>query len=200
MPNKIQKELKKIAQEIIATQGVVDFEKTYHQTLSLFEKLVVLKNTEAPEKDTWKEMESNYSQAIDFIEVEKVPEQVLNLNRKEIPPLMETIKEIVTEFPEVDLNQIEKQEPLKHPPIKNLNDHFSKGLQIDLNDRLAFIKYLFETNIQEYQRVVSQIVTFSNWEEAQNFVVQIVKPDYNNWEGKEIYEERFFKIIENNFI
>lgn len=200
MPNKIQKELKKIAQEIIATQGVVDFEKTYHQTLSLFEKLVVLKNTEAPEKDTWKEMESNYSQAIDFIEVEKVPEQVLNLNRKEIPPLMETIKEIVTEFPEVDLKQIETQEPLKHPPIKNLNDHFSKGLQIDLNDRLAFIKYLFETNIQEYQRVVSQIVTFSNWEEAQNFVVQIVKPDYNNWEGKEIYEERFFKIIENNFI
>lgn len=190
MPNKIQKELKKIAQEIIATQGAVDFEKTYHQTLSLFEKLVVLKNTEAPEKDTWKEMESNYSQAIDFIEVEKVPEQVLNLNRKEI----------VTEFPEVDLKQIETQGPLKHPPIKNLNDHFSKGLQIDLNDRLAFIKHLFETNIQEYQRVVSQIVTFSNLEEAQNFVVQIVKPDYNNWEGKEIYEERFFKIIENNFI
>ena len=200
MPNKIQKELKKIAQEIIATQGAVDFEKTYHQTLSLFEKLVVLKNTEAPEKDTWKEMESNYSQAIDFIEVEKVPEQVLNLNRKEIPPLMETIKEIVTEFPEVDLKQIETQGPLKHPPIKNLNDHFSKGLQIDLNDRLAFIKHLFETNIQEYQRVISQIVTFSNLEEAQNFVVQIVKPDYNNWEGKEIYEERFFKIIENNFI
>jgi len=112
---------------------------------------------------------------------------------------METIKEIVVEFPKVDLKQTETQELQKHPPIKNLNDHFSKGLQIDLNDRLAFIKHLFETNIQEYQRVVSQIVTFSNWEEAQSFVLQIVKPDYNNWEGKEIYEARFFKIIENNF-
>ena len=199
MPNKIQEELKKIAQEIIATEESVDFEKTYHQALYLFEKLVVLKNTEAAEKDTWKEMESNYNQAIDFVEVKKEPEQVLDQNREETLPLVETIKEIVTEFPKVDLKQTETQELQKHPPIKNLNDHFSKGLQIDLNDRLAFIKHLFETNIQEYQRVVSQIVTFSNWEEAQNFVVQIVKPDYNNWEGKEIYEEHFLKIIENNF-
>ncbi len=199
MPNKIQEELKKIAQEIIATEESVDFEKTYHQALCLFEKLVVLKNNEAAEKDTCKEMESNYNQAIDFIEVKKEPEQVLDQNIEETLPLMETIKEIITEFPKVDLKQTETQELQKHPPIKNLNDHFSKGLQIDLNDRLAFIKYLFETNIQQYQRVVSQIVTFSNWEEAQNFVVQIVKPDYNNWEGKEIYEERFLKIIENNF-
>ena len=199
MPNKIQEELKKIAQEIIATEESVDFEKTYHQALCLFEKLVVLKNNEAAEKDTWKEMESTHNQAIDFIEVKKEPEQVLDQNTEETLPLMETIKEIVTEFPKVDLKQTETQELQKHPPIKNLNDHFSKGLQIDLNDRLAFIKHLFETNIQEYQRVVSQIVTFSNWEEAQNFVVQIVKPDYNNWEGKEIYEERFLKIIENNF-
>ena len=199
MPNKIQEELKKIAQEIIATEESVDFEKTYHQALYLFEKLVVLKNTEAAEKDTWKEMESNYNQAIDFIEVKKEPEQVLDQNKEETLSLIETIKEIVAEFPKVDLKQTETQELQKHPPIKNLNDHFSKGLQIDLNDRLAFIKHLFETNIQEYQRVVSQIVTFSNWEEAQNFVVQIVKPDYKNWVGKQIYEERFLKIIKNNF-
>ena len=199
MPNKIQEELKKIAQEIIATKGSVDFEKIYYQTLSLFEKLVVLKNAEVAKKETWKDMESNYNKAIDFIEVKKEPVKVLGQNREEILPLMETIKEIVAEFPKVDLKQTETQELQKHPPIKNLNDHFSKGLQIDLNDRLAFIKHLFETNIQEYQRVVSQIVTFSNWEEAQSFVLQIVKPDYNNWEGKEIYEARFFKIIENNF-
>jgi len=199
MPNKIQEELKKIAQEIIATKGSVDFEKIYYQTLSLFEKLVVLKNAEVAKKETWKDMESNYNKAIDFIELKKEPVKVLGQNREEILPLMETIKEIVVEFPKVDLKQTETQELQKHPPIKNLNDHFSKGLQIDLNDRLAFIKHLFETNIQEYQRVVSQIVTFSNWEEAQSFVLQIVKPDYNNWEGKEIYEARFFKIIENNF-
>ena len=103
MPNKIQEELKKIAQEIIATEGSVDFEKTYHQTLSLFEKLVVLKNTQVVEKDTWKDMESNYNKAIDFIELKKEPVKVLGQNREEILPLMETIKEIVAEFPKVDL-------------------------------------------------------------------------------------------------
>ena len=85
MPNKIQEELKKIAQEIIATKGSVDFEKTYYQTLSLFEKLVVLKNAEVAKKETWKDMESNYNKAIDFIELKKEPVKVLGQNREEIP-------------------------------------------------------------------------------------------------------------------
>jgi hypothetical protein len=28
----------------------------------------------------------------------------------------------------------------------------------------------------------------------------MVKPDYNNWEGKQDYEERFMDIIEKNFV
>ena len=119
MPNKIQEELKKIAQEIIATEGSVDFEKTYHQTLSLFEKLVVLKNTQVVEKDTWKDMESNYNQAIDFIEVKKEPVHVLDQNREEIPPLMETIKEIVTEFPKVVVRFVKGSDLVeKYPTCK----------------------------------------------------------------------------------
>jgi hypothetical protein len=27
----------------------------------------------------------------------------------------------------------------------------------------------------------------------------MIKPDYNQWEGKEQYEIRFLKIVENNF-
>ena len=80
-----------------------------------------------------------------------------------------------------------------------MNDKFSKGLQIDLNDRLAFIKHLFDQNTQEYQRAISQIVTLQSWEHAQKFILEMIKPDYNQWEGKEQYETRFLKIVENNF-
>jgi hypothetical protein len=80
-----------------------------------------------------------------------------------------------------------------------LNDKFSKGLQIDINDRLAFIKHLFDKSPNEYQRAISQISTLQSWNQAKVFILEMVKPDYDNWKGKELYEERFLKIIENNF-
>jgi hypothetical protein len=82
---------------------------------------------------------------------------------------------------------------------ERLNDKFSKGLQIDINDRLAFIKHLFDKRPNEYQRAISQISTFQSWNQAKVFILEMVKPDYDNWKGKELYEERFLKIIENNF-
>jgi len=80
-----------------------------------------------------------------------------------------------------------------------LNDFLGKGIQIGLNDRLAFIKNLFEGSAEDYQRVLSQVQTYSNWEEAQQFIQEMIKPDYNNWEGKEEFEVRFLKCIESNF-
>ena len=82
---------------------------------------------------------------------------------------------------------------------KSLNDKFSKTLNIDLNDRTAFIKYLFDKNPNDYHRAISQITTLQNWEAAQKFILEMIKPDYNHWDGKEQYESRFLKIIENNF-
>ena len=82
---------------------------------------------------------------------------------------------------------------------KSLNDKFSKGLKVDLNDRLAFIKHLFDQNNKDYQRAISQIATLQSWEHAKKFILEIIKPDYNYWEGKEQYEIRFLKIVENNF-
>ena len=82
---------------------------------------------------------------------------------------------------------------------KNLNDRLKAGLKVGLNDKLAFIKHLFGGNNGDYQRVVSQLETFSTITEAQTFVNQMVKPDYSNWEGKEEYEERFMQIVSNKF-
>lgn len=82
---------------------------------------------------------------------------------------------------------------------KSLNDSVNKGLNIGLNDRLAFIKHLFEGQSEDYTRVLSQINTMGDFEEAQSFIKGKVKPDYNYWLDKEEYSERFMNIIEKSF-
>jgi hypothetical protein len=99
-------------------------------------------------------------------------------------------------FVEKKSNNDEKEDQIIK---KNINDQFSKGLQIDLNDKLAFIKQLFEEDELQYQRVISQITTLSDWIEVENFVNAIVKPEYDNWIGKDEFEKRFLKILRKNF-
>lgn len=82
----------------------------------------------------------------------------------------------------------------------SLNDKLAKGIHIDLNDRLAFIKHLFANSSEDYNRVLSQINTFNSFYETRDFVQDMVKPDYNNWEGKQEYEDRFMDIIEKKFL
>lgn len=82
---------------------------------------------------------------------------------------------------------------------ENLNDRMSKGITIGLNDRIAFMKHLFNNSSEDYNRVLSQLITFDTLGEAQNFIDTMVKPDYNNWEGKDEYEQRFMEIVEKKF-
>lgn len=81
----------------------------------------------------------------------------------------------------------------------SLNEKLSKGLNIDLNDRIAFIKHLFSNSDEDYNRVLNQLITYDSFDEAKNFIEDMVKPDYNSWEGKEDYEQRFIEIIEKKF-
>ncbi|MBC3845828.1 hypothetical protein H8K90_05525 [Winogradskyella echinorum] len=84
---------------------------------------------------------------------------------------------------------------------KSLNDKLKgQSLQIGLNDKLAFIKHLFEGKNEDYDRVISQINTTHSLGEARKLIFEMIKPDYNNWDGKEEYEERFIEIIEGKFI
>ncbi|WP_027127640.1 hypothetical protein [Gelidibacter mesophilus] len=82
---------------------------------------------------------------------------------------------------------------------KSLNDKLKHGLNIGLNDKIAFIKHLFDGQREDYERVLSQINTSSSYDEAKNLIQNIVKPDYNSWQGKEDIEERFMVIIEGKF-
>ena len=83
---------------------------------------------------------------------------------------------------------------------KSLNDKINLGgFSIGLNDKIAFIKHLFNGKSEDYDRVLSQLNTSTSLEEAKQFIDNMVKPDHNNWEGKEEFEERFMEIIESKF-
>jgi hypothetical protein len=85
------------------------------------------------------------------------------------------------------------------PKPSSLNDKLAKGISIDLNDKIAFVKHLFGNSDEDYNRVLNQLITYDSFEEAQNFIEDMVKPDYNSWEGKEDYSQRFIEIIEKKF-
>ena len=90
---------------------------------------------------------------------------------------------------------IDHQEP---KPV-SLNDSLSKSINIGLNDRIGFEKHLFSGSSEDMNRVLSQLSTFSNFDEAQEFIEDMVKPDYNNWNGKDEYATRFMEIVEKKF-
>lgn len=90
--------------------------------------------------------------------------------------------------------------PKKEVHTKSLNDKISnKELKIDLNNRLAFVKHLFNGSMEDYNRVLSQLNTIDSEERSIAFINNMVKPDYNNWAGKEEYAERFMQFIERKF-
>lgn len=103
----------------------------------------------------------------------------------------------------VDYDNLPNFEPLnsrqKENRPKSINDRLKKGINIGLNERLSFIKHLFDGNTADYNRVLSQLNTIDDPNEARKFIEKIVKPDYNHWEGKEEYEQRFLEKIENKY-
>jgi hypothetical protein len=101
---------------------------------------------------------------------------------------------------ESDTDQISEMALTENEPkAVSLNETLSKGIKIDLNDRIAFVKHLFGNSDEDYNRVLNQLITYDSFEEAQNFIEDMVKPDYNSWEGKEDYSQRFIEIIEKKF-
>lgn len=102
----------------------------------------------------------------------------------------------------VDYDNLPSFEPVKKNEKerpRSLNDRLKKGINIGLNERLAFIRHLFDGNASDYNRVISQLNTFDSLEEAKKFIQLVVKPDYKKWVGKEDHEQRFMELVENKF-
>ncbi|WP_366185329.1 hypothetical protein [Flavobacterium ovatum] len=132
----------------------------------------------------------NYNEP-QFVKVDKI---------QAIPPT--PIFEAINNTTTIEEVSTSTQTIIEKPSAKvvSLNDKLSKGIDIDLNDQIAFVKHLFANSIEDYNRVLSQIITFDNFYETKAFIEEMVKPDYNDWKGKTDYEERFMDIIEKKFL
>jgi len=80
----------------------------------------------------------------------------------------------------------------------SLNDKLQANIQIGLNDRIIFVKNLFDGSQEDFNRVISQLNTFKTEKEAKKFISKMVKPDYN-WSEQEELENRLLTIVERRF-
>ena len=213
MINTLHKELRAIALSILDQGNTVNVGELEQKVRELQKQLTILEHEQRMSKQEVVEVplavaeESKIRNEEPKVVVETVPEKQL-----ETLEVLEESPQVVTEtledlfataisepvFVKKESPALEEEAGVEQPP-KNLNDVLGKGLKIGLNDRLAFIKNLFDEQPEEYQRVISQILTYENLDEAQEFIETFVKPEYNSWEGKESFEDRFYKIIEQNF-
>lgn len=117
--------------------------------------------------------------------------------------LEDELTESKTKEPDPVRTVFEKESEPKEsipPKPRSLNDVlFTNNLQVGLNDRIAFVKHLFDGSQEDFNRVLSQLNSFKSEDEAKNFINSFVKPEYN-WEGKEEYEDRLLIIIERKFV
>ena len=225
MKRKIREELVKLSTDIITAREDKELTELYERAKELYEKLAVLKFIDEKLND----IEVDVSKNVLASRFEKMATAVLSGNTSVpennpheediITPGMQTIKDMVSEMPseavehifsdfiakpETMKNDKEDLSPLptnENPSVKpkSLNDRLNKEIQIGLNDRLAFVKHLFDNSSDDFNRVVSQLNTIDTEERSLAFIENMVKPEYNHWAGKEEYENRFRAIIERKF-
>ena len=133
---------------------------------------------------------------------EPIFERVSNAKKIEDSLISVEIAKIIEDkiVPEIKIEREIILEKTESKPTTNLNDKLNKSVNIGLNDKLAFEKQLFDGSPEDFNRVVSQISTFDSLEDAKNFIDEMVKPDYNNWKGKEEFADRFMEFVESKFV
>lgn len=184
---------------VAATEEVLEEESKTETIEPLFNPIFELSIEEEEEKTAPKLEQkqilfedllgSDYKEP-DFVKVNDVPKEVERASEMAFEKAEETF------VPEIKAEVFAAK--MEHK-IASLNDTLIKGINIGLNDRIAFVKHLFAGSNEDFNRVVSQISTYDSFEEAQSFVEDMVKPDYNNWEGKEDYAARFMNLVEKKF-
>lgn len=222
MIRKLREELIKLSTDIITAREDKELTELYDKAKEIYEKLAVLKFIDEKLSD----VEVDVSKNVIASRFEKMANAVLSGNiivpetnphdEDIITPGMDTIKDMVSEMPtETALEHVFTEFVAKPNLMKNdkenlspvetkgksksLNDTLVKDLTVGLNDKLAFVKHLFNDSMEDYNRVISQLNTIDTEERCTAFINSMVKPEYNNWEGKEDYEARLVALIERRF-
>ena len=191
MIDEIKDELKIILKDLDTVNETSDIDKIISNFQELYKKIILFQFNKESENVIGKAEQKEVNKA-----GEKTNELVTEISYQENTDNFEDLFSSVANPEFITKEENKNQISLES---KKLNESLIKGINIGLNDKIAFTKSLFDGNEEDYSRVVSQIQTYTSWDEAFNFLNNIVKPDYNNWEGKEEIEKRFLKCIESNF-
>jgi hypothetical protein len=195
-PENLKKEKKKKENSAVIIEEKEEIQEVIEESPEEFTPEIALETAEEPkteEVQSTEKLNLAFDKKEEIIEEEKKETGTFSfddlLGQVANIPVFEKVEEAVK-----SMQTIENQEEIaKSQTISN------KTIAIGLNDRIGFEKQLFNGSGEDLNRVLSQINTHTNFEESQEFINQFVKPDYNNWEGKEEYETRFLEIIENKF-
>lgn len=141
-------------------------------------------------KNDLEEFASSYQQTPTF--ERKKPTKGIDVLENEVSETFPRSQEIKTQATNTKIDA-SSSKPM------NLNDKLHPGLNIGLNDKLAFIQHLFDGKTEDYTRVISQIGTMKSYDQASTFIKGRIKPEYNYWLRKDEYSERFMNIIEKSF-
>ena len=223
MTEKIKTALVQWATNIIKDQSNWDDEKTHDAIqkiyeLSIFQKMII--DQEEIDQSLWERHQKKLEEVINSLTEDTNKEKTKD-DDMEVAPMMETIKNMVTEMPEPETyeklfesvgtpptfmskkndsirNKLDTEKDISNDK-KNINDQFSKKLSVDNNERLAFIKHLFDGDTINYERVLNQTLTLGSWSEVSNLISSKVKIEYNNWKGKEDIADRFLTVLQKSF-
>ena len=173
-----------------------------------------LENLDTSASVTHEEEESKESieKIIEEVKAEEIKEEIIEQPFDELEELMLSEEKPVNDFVKVEENKTSSlEEELQDtisvdqlatlfdtPATKSLNDRLAVNIQIGLNDRIAFVKSLFDGSQEDFNRVVSQLNTYATEKEAKKFIHKMVKPDYD-WSQQEELEARFIEIVERKF-
>lgn len=177
-----------IVEEILEISEDVEIEKISDKVEKIVEEMELEedKNNNEIIEQPFDEIESLFSEDI------FVKNDVKDVEERKVKTLDEELSDTIS----IDVAADLFEKPVEK---KSLNDKVRQNLQIGLNDRIAFVKHLFEGSQEDFNRVVSQLNTLKTLKEAQKFINKMVKPDYD-WADKEEYETRFMEIVERKFI
>ena len=134
------------------------------------------------------------------------------------PEIVEPVMEVVPAEEEIPAEPVAEEEPAAAAPVaeeapaqqdifapapaaekKSLNDRLAGNvLKFGLNDRIGFVKDLFDGSQEDFNRVVSQLNTLGNLNEAMEFIHTHISGEYG-WDQKEETAARFIAAVEQKF-
>ena len=201
----VEKSLEPVLKEVIAEEPIVQAQEEVLENEELIEQEEVQTQEEViaekeeieenpvvtPQEEVqYQDMFAADFEELDFVKVEDIAPETIAASG-----LLFDAVEVNPEQPKTET--VAQPEAEKAP--RSINDKFNKGINIGLNDRIAFEKRLFNGSADDFNRVLSQLNSLESYQEVHSFINDFVKPDYNNWNGLEEYETRFLEIVEKKF-